>query len=73
MPGRNRRTQFDFTIGPGLREQETRWILLQASAQLTLARHAVKEAERAKALARLDAANECLEELRNRDDRLRLW
>jgi hypothetical protein len=71
--GRNKRTHFDFTIGESIERLETREVLLQVAGQISLARFAAKEGERARCLARLEAADEALTELRNRDDRLRLW
>jgi hypothetical protein len=71
--GRNKRTHFNFMIGESIERLETREILLQAAAQITLARYAVSSAERAQALARLDAAGEAIDALRSRDNQLRLW
>lgn len=73
MPRRNQRTHYDFCIGRAIEEWDHRKLLLQLTAQISLARFAVTEAERARALGRLEAADELLCELRRRDDQQALW
>lgn len=73
MPGRNKREHYDFTLGALIESLETTEVLGQAAAQVNLARFAVKDAERARSLARLVAAEEAISELRRRNEQLRLW
>ena len=70
--GRKKRTQYDFTIGPALEAKDEHWLVLQASAQISLARMALKEADRSRALGRLEAADECLAVLARKTAQLRL-
>lgn len=72
MPDRKRREQFRFELGGAVAHVATEDLAKLACAHLDLAKAALMDSERRKALARIDAAHELLMELRDRGEQLRL-
>ena len=72
MTTHRKRRLYSFTLGRAVSSLDYAAALQLASSQLRLAQAALMDAEREKALARIDAAQELLMELRSRGEQLHL-
>lgn len=72
MPPMRKRSVYDFRLGPAVKKVQDDELLKMIRAQLHLGQLALKGGERYQALARMEAAQELVEEARLRGDQLRL-